>query len=88
MVCALRASDLLDHGLAGLSFTLHWQGETRRLDHAPLLGAHSVYTALAAAAVGLTLGLSFDEVVAALGVSRMTRPVCWSCRAQRLDDHR
>ena len=64
--CDLRASGLVDHGLAGLSFTLHWQGEQRRLDHAPLLGSHSVYTALAAAAVSLTLDLSFDEVVAGL----------------------
>jgi len=64
--CDLRASDLVDYGLAGLSFTFHWQGEQRRLDHAPLLGAHSVYTALAAAATSLTLGLSFAEIVAGL----------------------
>lgn len=66
--CALRASDLVDHGLAGLSFALHWQGERRMIERAPLLGAHSVYTALAAAAAALTLGLSLDDVVAGLGV--------------------
>lgn len=67
--CDLRASDLADHGLAGLSFTLHWQGERRAIDRAPLLGAHSVYTAAAAAAAALTVGLTFDEVVAGLGQS-------------------
>jgi UDP-N-acetylmuramoyl-tripeptide--D-alanyl-D-alanine ligase len=66
--CALRASDLVDHGLAGLSFVLHWQGERRAIERAPLLGAHSVYTALAAAAAALTLGLSLDDVVAGLRV--------------------
>ena len=65
--CDLRASDLEDHGLDGLSFTLHWQGESRRLDRAPLLGAHSVYTALAAAGAALAVGWRFDEVIAALG---------------------
>jgi len=65
--CDLRASELVDHGLDGLGFTLHWRGEARRLDHAPLLGAHSVYTALAAGATALAMGFSFAEVVAALG---------------------
>lgn len=65
--CDLRASDLVDHGLDGLSFTIHWRGECRALDRAPLLGAHSVYTALAAAATGLILGLTLDEVATGLG---------------------
>jgi UDP-N-acetylmuramoyl-tripeptide--D-alanyl-D-alanine ligase len=64
--CDLRASDLEDHGLDGLSFTLHWAGESRRLDHAPLLGAHSVYTALAATGTALAVGLTFAEVTVAL----------------------
>lgn len=64
--CDLRASGLIDHGLDGLTFALRWQGEERILDHAPLLGAHSVYTALAAAATGLALGLSLDEVAEGL----------------------
>lgn len=67
--CELRASDLADHGLAGLSFALHWQGERRMIERAPLLGAHSVYTALAAAAAALAVGLTFDDVVAGLGIS-------------------
>jgi UDP-N-acetylmuramoyl-tripeptide--D-alanyl-D-alanine ligase len=66
--CDLRASDLEDHGLDGLSFTLHWDAEAQsaRLHHAPLLGAHSVYTALAAAGTALVVGLTFAEVTAAL----------------------
>lgn len=64
--CDLRATDLDDHGPDGLGLTLHWQGEARRLDRAPLLGAHSAYTALAAGATALAVGLSFDEVVEAL----------------------
>ena len=66
--CDLRAGDLEDHGLDGLSFTLHWAGESRRLERAPLLGAHSVYTALAAAGTALAVGLAFDEVAEALQV--------------------
>jgi UDP-N-acetylmuramoyl-tripeptide--D-alanyl-D-alanine ligase len=66
--CDLRASDLEDHGLDGLSFSLHWDGaaQSARLHHAPLLGAHSVYTALAAAGTALAVGMSFAEVTAAL----------------------
>ncbi len=64
--CTLRASDCVDHGLDGLSFTLHWQGQQERLNKVPLLGIHSVYTALAAAAAALTVGLTFAEVVAGL----------------------
>ncbi len=33
----------------------------------PLMGRHSAYTALAAAAVGLAYGLSWDDILAALG---------------------
>lgn len=66
--CALRASDLEDHGLDGLSFTIHWDGaaQSARLHRAPLLGAHSVYTALAAAGTGLAVGMTFDEVLVGL----------------------
>jgi UDP-N-acetylmuramoyl-tripeptide--D-alanyl-D-alanine ligase len=66
--CDLRAGDLEDHGLDGLSFSLHWHGEgqSARLHRAPLLGAHSVYTALAAAGAALAAGMRFDDVTAAL----------------------
>jgi len=64
--CDLRASAVTDHGLAGLSFTLTWGTEAVALDHAPLLGVHSVYTALAAAAAALAVGLTLEEVAAGL----------------------
>jgi len=64
--CDLRASAVTDHGLEGLSFTLAGAGESVCLDHAPLLGVHSVYTALAAAAAALAVGLTLGEVAAGL----------------------
>ena len=67
--CDLRASDLEDHGLYGLSFTFPWQSVSRRVSRAPLLGAHSVYTALAASGAALAAGLTFDDVITALGQS-------------------
>ena len=60
-----RAEELATHGLKGISFRLCW--EERGLEvHTPLHGRHSAYTALAAAAVGLTEGLSLEEVAAGL----------------------
>jgi len=64
--CDLRASAVTDHGLAGLSFTLTWDRQSVHLDHAPLLGVHSVYTALAAAAAALAVGLTLEEIAAGL----------------------
>lgn len=64
----LRATGLVSHGLDGLSFTLHYQGEARPLERLPLFGAHHVYTALAAAGIGLAVGLTLDEVAAGLRV--------------------
>ena len=65
--CDLRATDLRTRGLDGLDFTLRQAGgPLRRLEGVPLLGAHSVYTALAAVAIGLAVGLSLDELVQAL----------------------
>lgn len=64
--CDLRAGDLRSAGLDGLTFTLCYEGATRSLAGVPLLGRHSVYTALAVAAIGLAVGLSLDDVVASL----------------------
>ncbi len=58
----LRATGIENHGFQGLSFTLHHRGEEHRIARAPLLGAHSVYTALAASAVALALGLGLDDI--------------------------
>ncbi|HJW90114.1 MAG TPA: UDP-N-acetylmuramoyl-tripeptide--D-alanyl-D-alanine ligase [Anaerolineales bacterium] len=52
-------------GLEGIRFRLHYQNESLYLK-VPLIGRHSVHTALRAAAVGLVEGLSWQEIVEGL----------------------
>ena len=52
-------------GLEGIHFRLHHQGEVVYL-RAPMIGRHSVHTALRAAAVGLADGLDWQEIVEGL----------------------
>lgn len=52
-------------GLEGIRFRLHYHGETLHL-RVPLIGRHSVHTALRAAAVGLLDGLTWQEIVEGL----------------------
>jgi UDP-N-acetylmuramoyl-tripeptide--D-alanyl-D-alanine ligase len=59
----LWAGEIESYGLEGISFTLHFQDQALRV-RVPLLGRHSVHTALRAAAVGLAEGLTWDEIVA------------------------
>jgi len=47
------------------SFTLHWPQQSLRVT-LPLIGAHNVHNALAAAAVGYALGISLEMVKAGL----------------------
>jgi UDP-N-acetylmuramoyl-tripeptide--D-alanyl-D-alanine ligase len=61
----LWASDIQSVGLEGIKFTLHYQGDTVHV-RAPLLGRHSVHTALRATAVGLVEGLDWSDIVSAL----------------------
>jgi len=68
--CDLRAADLQGRGLEGISFRLTYGGQSLAVD-TPLPGLHHVYPALAAAAVGLTEGLSLAEIAGAL---RQARP--------------
>lgn len=69
--CDLRALDAQDKGLLGVSFTACYQGEAVRL-HVPSPGMHSVSNALAAMAVGITLGMTLFE--AADGVTAFATP--------------
>lgn len=62
----LWADGIESMGLDGIRFTLHYQGEALNL-RVPLLGRHSVHTALRATAVGLIEGLSWSEIVTGLG---------------------
>jgi UDP-N-acetylmuramoyl-tripeptide--D-alanyl-D-alanine ligase len=61
----VRASDIQGRGLDGVSFTLHWRDESRRV-RLMLPGRALVTNALAAAAVGLTEGMSLAEAGDAL----------------------
>ena len=61
----LWADDIDSMGLSGVRFTLHHDREALSV-RVPLLGRHSVHTALRAAAVGLLEGLRWDEIVAGL----------------------
>ena len=49
-------------GLDGIRFRLHYRSETLHL-RVPLIGRHSVHTALRAAAVGLVEGLNWQEII-------------------------
>ncbi len=61
----LWAGEIEGMGLDGIRFSLHYQGETVHI-RAPLLGRHSVHTALRAAAVGLVEGMGWDDIVSGL----------------------
>lgn len=52
-------------GLEGIRFRLHYRRETWHL-RVPMIGRHSVHTALRAAAVGLVEGLTWQEIIAGL----------------------
>jgi UDP-N-acetylmuramoyl-tripeptide--D-alanyl-D-alanine ligase len=59
------ADDVNASGLSGVAFTAHCDGERVRAK-TNLLGAHSVYAALAAVAVATHLGVAFAEAVSRL----------------------
>jgi UDP-N-acetylmuramoyl-tripeptide--D-alanyl-D-alanine ligase len=63
----LRATDIVSHGLHGVHFTLvvTATGNSWRV-RLPLLGRHSVHTALAAAGAAHACGMSWEEIVPAL----------------------
>ncbi len=61
----LWADEIEGQGLEGLRFRFHYAQETIHAK-VPLLGRHSVHTALRAAAVGLIEGLSWPEIMAGL----------------------
>ncbi|MCB2178848.1 UDP-N-acetylmuramoyl-tripeptide--D-alanyl-D-alanine ligase [bacterium] len=57
-------------GLEGIRFRLHYRNETLHLK-VPMLGRHSVHTALRAAAVGLADGLDWHEIISGLRFGHM-----------------
>ena len=67
----VRATEIASRGLEGVSFRLHWQGESA-LVRLRLPGRHNVANALAAAAVALAAGMSLAEVAAALAGAQVS----------------
>ncbi|MDP2728191.1 MAG: UDP-N-acetylmuramoyl-tripeptide--D-alanyl-D-alanine ligase [Dehalococcoidia bacterium] len=61
----LWAEDVESRGLEGVSFLLRYE-QSKVTVRVRLLGRHSVHTALAAAAVGLVEGLTWEEIGAGL----------------------
>ena len=65
----LWADNISSMGLEGIAFTMHHQGESWHIS-VPLLGRHSVHTALRATAAGLAVGMSIDEIIMGLKSTR------------------
>jgi UDP-N-acetylmuramoyl-tripeptide--D-alanyl-D-alanine ligase len=64
------ADEIVGLGLDGIGFRLHYKDEVIHLK-VPMLGRHSVHTALRAAAVGLAEGLGWQEIVEGLKFGHM-----------------
>jgi UDP-N-acetylmuramoyl-tripeptide--D-alanyl-D-alanine ligase len=75
--CDLWADEIESHGFEGVRFRLHYDRPKGRKEtvyaHIPLLGRHSVHTALRAAAVGLVEDLSWDEILHGLRMGEQLR---------------
>jgi len=61
----LWADNIESLGLKGVRFQLHFQNEVLHV-RIPLIGRHSVHTALRAAAVGLVEGMTWGEIITGL----------------------
>lgn len=84
----LRATDVVVRGLMGVDFTMRYQGKVHPV-RTPLLGEHSVETALAAAAVGIVEGLAWEEITDGLADPNARvrlKPVPGRNRSVILDD--
>lgn len=66
----LWADEVEGLGLEGIRFRLHYRNEVIHL-RVPMLGRHSVHTALRAAAVGLAEGLDWQDIVSGLRFGHM-----------------
>ncbi len=66
----LWADEIEGLGLEGVRFVMHYEGEVVHV-RVPLLGRHSVHTALRATAVGLVEGLGWQDIMEGLQDSRM-----------------
>ena len=66
---AIYADAVENKGLRGIDFDLHLPQSVHRV-HVAIPGEHNVYNAMAAAAVGLALGLSEQEICAGIEAAR------------------
>lgn len=57
-------------GLEGIRFRMHYRNEVLHMK-VPMIGRHSVHTALRAAAVGLADGLDWEEIISGLRFGHM-----------------
>lgn len=65
--CELRAAKIESRGLQGVGFTLHFAPDEKQWPvRLPLLGRHSVHTALAAAGAAHAAGMAWSDIVDAL----------------------
>lgn len=66
----LWADEITGAGMGGIRFRFHHRHESGKTEslhvRVPLLGRHSVHTALRAASVGIVEGLSWEEIVAGM----------------------
>jgi len=84
----LWADEVVGLGLEGIRFRLHYRSETLHI-RVPLIGRHSVHTALRASAVALNEGLTWQEIVNGLRSDQAQLrlvAVNSSCGALLLDD--
>jgi UDP-N-acetylmuramoyl-tripeptide--D-alanyl-D-alanine ligase len=65
----LWADEVESFGLEGIRFRLHYKRETLSI-RVPMIGQHSVHTALRAAAVGMVEGLSWGEIIHGMHTSQ------------------
>ena len=80
----LWADEIESYGLEGIRFRCHYDGEAFHVQ-LPMLGRHSVHTALRAAAVGLVDGLSWTEILT--GLQELTRPTALDGRIRPARHH-
>lgn len=66
---SIFADAIENRGLRGIDFDLHLPRGTQRV-HVAIPGEHNLYNAMAAAAVGLALGLSEQEICAGIEAAR------------------
>lgn len=60
--CSVRVTDIVDHGIKGISCTVHTNKETYELT-VPAPGVHMIYSVSMAAAIAERLGLTKEEIV-------------------------